>query len=185
LVRTLDVPLLVARPGAGPVHRVLVAVDTSKAAIAAIKTAERVAQLLRAKVRILHVVEPIELLYLPVAVIDQQAFEQRARDAFERLLAPLAPLVPEDRVVRTGPVAETIAQEAANWKADLIVVGSHGKGWVDRLLMGSTTERLLTFLPASVLVVPSGAARRVEEQPRAKRGTRTPTRSRTRKRVRA
>ncbi|HUL02146.1 MAG TPA: universal stress protein [Gemmatimonadales bacterium] len=177
LVRTLDVPLLVARPGTGAVNRVLVAVDVSSASIPAIKAAERLAQLLRAQVRILHVVEPLRLLYLPVAELDQQAFEQRARDAFERLLAPLAPLVREDRVVRTGPVAETIAQEAIAWHADLLVLGSHGKGWIDRLLMGSTTERLLTFLPASVLVVPAGAvpkratARRagtVQRRPRSK-----------------
>jgi nucleotide-binding universal stress UspA family protein len=182
LVRTLDVPLLVVKPGAGPVHRILVAVDTSKAAIAAIKTAERLAQLLRAHVRILHVVEPIQLLYLPVAVIDQQAFEQRERDTFERLLEPLAPLVVQDRVVRTGPVAETIAHEATRWRADLLVLGSHGKGWVDRLLLGSTTERLLNFLPVSVLVVPAGAAkRRVEARPRVKR----PVRPRARRRARA
>jgi len=34
------------------------------------------------------------------------------------------------------------------------VVGSHGKGWVDRLLIGSTTERLLNRLPTSLLIVP-------------------------------
>lgn len=158
LVRTLDVPLLVARPRAGAMHRVLVAVDVSSAAIPAIKIAERLARLLGARIRILHVVEPIRLLYMPLAVIDQQAFEQRARDAFEQLLAPLAPVVPEERVVRTGPVAETIAAEAIAWDADLLVMGSHGKGWIDRMLLGSTTERLLTFLPAPVLVVPTGAA---------------------------
>ena len=158
LVRTLDVPLLVARPRAGAVHRILVAVDVSNAAIPAIKTAERLARLLGARIRIVHVVEPIRLLYMPLAVIDQQAFEQRARDAFEQLLAPLAPVVPEERMVRTGPVAETIAAEAIAWDADLLVMGSHGKGWIDRMLLGSTTERLLAFLPAPVLVVPTGAA---------------------------
>ena len=173
LVRTLDVPLLVARPGDGVVNRVLVAVDVSTAAIPAIKAAERLARLLRARVRILHVVEPLRLLYLPVAALDQQAWEQRGRDAFERLLAPLAPVVPEDRVVRTGEVAETIAQEAAAWGADLLVLGSHGKGWVDRLLMGSTTERLLNYLPVSVLVVPTGAARKEKAA--------TPRQSRTRR----
>ena len=79
-------------------------------------------------------------------------------------------------------MAETIAQEATNWNADLIVVGSHGKGWVDRLLMGSTTERLLTFLPASVLVVPTGAAlARATVRPRARgRGRVRPVRKRAR-----
>jgi len=41
-----------------------------------------------------------------------------------------------------------------------VVVGSHGKGWVDRLLLGSTTERLLDQLPASLLVVPAPPGKR-------------------------
>ncbi len=44
--------------------------------------------------------------------------------------------------------------EAAAWRAELIVVGSHGKGWIDRLLIGSVTEDLLNNLPCAVLVVP-------------------------------
>jgi nucleotide-binding universal stress UspA family protein len=67
--------------------------------------------------------------------------------------------------VRTGVAAETIAEEAGTWHADLIVMGSHGKGWVDRVLVGSTTERLVTELPASIMVVPvkglKGRRRRV------------------------
>lgn len=59
-----------------------------------------------------------------------------------------------------GLPAETIAEEARAWQADLIVVGSHGKGWVDRILIGSTAERLVTELPTSVLVVPVKAGRR-------------------------
>jgi hypothetical protein len=66
--------------------------------------------------------------------------------------------VSEDQVVRTGPAVATIVAEAAAWHADVLVVGSHGKGWVDRLLIGSTTEHLLNALPASVLVIPTAAA---------------------------
>ena len=53
---------------------------------------------------------------------------------------------------------ETILAEAAEWKADLLVVGSHGKGWAERMLVGSVTERLLNHLPTSVLVVPTRKA---------------------------
>jgi nucleotide-binding universal stress UspA family protein len=43
---------------------------------------------------------------------------------------------------------------AADDDSDLVIVGSHGKGWVDRLLIGSVTEQILSALPASVLVIP-------------------------------
>ena len=47
-----------------------------------------------------------------------------------------------------------MTDEAARWEADLVVVGSHGGGWAHRMLIGSSTERLLNLLPASLLVVP-------------------------------
>lgn len=63
-------------------------------------------------------------------------------------------------VVREGSPEVTIAEEAARWKADVVVVGSQGKGFVDRLLIGSTTEWLLNHLSASLVVVPIASAGR-------------------------
>jgi nucleotide-binding universal stress UspA family protein len=137
---------------------VLAAVDLSDAAIRTIKAGERYAKLLGGTLRIVHVVEPLRLMLLPVDALDQTAYQRYAREAFERLTAPLPATVSEDQVVRTGPAVATIVAEAAAWHADVLVVGSHGKGWVDRLLIGSTTEHLLNALPASVLVIPTAAA---------------------------
>jgi nucleotide-binding universal stress UspA family protein len=76
---------------------------------------------------------------------------------------------PDDRVVRRGRADEEIAEEASAWHADVVVLGSHGRGWVDRLLIGSTTERLLNRLPASLLVVPiNRPAQRQPEPARAR-----------------
>jgi len=44
-----------------------------------------------------------------------------------------------------------------------LVVGSHGKGWAERALVGSVTEQLLNHLPLSLVVVPVGTAAVVEE----------------------
>jgi len=174
LVRTLDVPVLVVGQALGPATRVLAAVDLSGAAIPTIKAGERCAKLLGGKLRILHVLEPLRLLYLPVDALDQVAYERHAREAFERLVAPMPAVVLEDQVVRTGPAVETILAEVAAWQADVLVVGSHGKGWVDRLLVGSTTEQLVNALPASVLVIPTAAAAKKG------RGARPRTRARAR-----
>ena len=72
-----------------------------------------------------------------------------------------------DTVVRRGAAVDAIASEADEWRADLIVVGSQGKGFVDRLLIGSTAESLLERLPASLLIVP--VARRRPQRSRASR----------------
>jgi nucleotide-binding universal stress UspA family protein len=174
LVRTIDVPVLVVGHSLGALTRVLVAVDLSRAAIPTIRGAERLAKLLGGQLRIVHVVEPLRLMYLPIDALDQVGFERRSREAFERLTAPLAALVREDQVVRSGPPVETIVEEATAWHADLLVVGSHGKGWVDRLLVGSTTERLLNVLPTSLAVIPTtaaakqGTSARPRKQPRGR-----------------
>jgi nucleotide-binding universal stress UspA family protein len=57
-------------------------------------------------------------------------------------------------MVRRGHAAEVIAAASEEWSADLVVMASHGRGWVDRVLIGSVTEKLLNRLPTSVLVVP-------------------------------
>src|SRR5205807_10369742 len=66
------------------------------------------------------------------------------------------------RVVRYGMAVETILREAVDGRADLLVVGSHGRGWAERALVGSVTERLLSYLPTSLLVVPTVATAKVE-----------------------
>src|SRR5207245_342837 len=63
---------------------------------------------------------------------------------------------------RVLAAVDTILREATDWKADLLVVGSHGKGWAARVLVGSVTERLLNHLPTSLIVVPVSAAQVAE-----------------------
>ncbi len=179
LVRTLDVPLLVVAQPREPFTRVLTALDLSDASVPTLKTAERFAELLHGELRIAHVVEPLRLMYLPIAPFDQEGFALRSSEALDRLLAPLAPVVRENAVVRTGPAAETIVEEARTWRADLLVVGSHGKGWVDRLLLGSTTERLLNALPTSLLVVPFALRARRSAHRRVARRAKPRTKART------
>jgi len=67
-----------------------------------------------------------------------------------------------EKMVRYGGAVETILRETAEWRADLLVMGSHGKGWATRVLVGSVTERLLNHLPTSLVVVPVVAAEAVE-----------------------
>lgn len=158
LVRALDVPLLVAGPGERPVGRVLAAVDLSEAAPGTLATAHRVARLLGAELRLLHVVEPIRFPTVVPVTLDAEKFHARSVAEFERLVAPLGDVAAAERVVRRGTAAEAVEAEAEAWGADLVVVGSHGKRWLDRLLVGSTTERLLNTLTTSLLIVPAARA---------------------------
>jgi nucleotide-binding universal stress UspA family protein len=183
LVRTLDVPLLVVGQATGPVTRVLAAVDLSAAAPVAIRAAEQFGGLLGARVRVVHVLEPLRLMYVPVGPLDEAGFEQRSREAFERLMRSFASIAHEDRVVRSGLAAEALVEEASSWHAQLLVVGSHGKGWADRLLVGSTTERLLNVLPVSLLVIPTAPAIEATQQSAKTKARRRAPREKTTARV--
>jgi len=163
LVRSLDVPVLVTALSGWPIRRVLAAVDLSFAAEPTIEAARRLAQDTKARLRLLHVVEPVRAPKVIAARVDEEMVYREALEAFNRTTAGLTELEPADRVMRRGPAADTVAAEAADWAADVVVVGSHGKGWVERMLVGSATERLLALLPASLLIVPV----RPVEQPAA------------------
>ena len=154
VVRTSKVPVLVSCMEATTVNRVLVAVDVSYAATPTVDEAKRYAQLFGAQIRIIHVIEPLPLIAaLPIA-LDQNAYYRISAEQFNKEVSQLTHGTDADVVVRHGVADDTVAAEVEEWKADLLVVGSHGKGWVDRLLVGSTTERLLNHLPTSTLVVP-------------------------------
>ena len=171
LVRTVGIPVLVAGPGAPALERVLAAVDLSEAAAPTFAVAAQYARLLDARLRVLHVVEPIRFPIVVPLTVDASEFERRSTIAFEDMLRGVEDTDTVDRIVRPGTAVEAIATEAVAWSAGLVVVGSHGRNWLDRLVIGSTTERLLNLLPVSLLVVPIEAGR-----PRARR--RAPTRRR-------
>lgn len=57
-------------------------------------------------------------------------------------------------VLREGPMVEGILEEARSRRADLIVMGTHGRGGFDRLVLGSVTEKVLRKATGPVLTVP-------------------------------
>ncbi len=63
--------------------------------------------------------------------------------------------------VALGTPAVEILRHAAHWKADLIVVGSHGRGTMGRLLIGSVAQKVLHEAGCPVMVVPHRRAKTV------------------------
>ena len=54
---------------------------------------------------------------------------------------------------RARPVSDVILNEARKWRADLIVMGAHGRRGINRLLLGSDAERVLHGVQIPVLLV--------------------------------
>jgi nucleotide-binding universal stress UspA family protein len=144
IVRLTQTPVLVAA-SAEPPRRVLVAVDESPFSEAALRAAAALAEAAGAAVRCVHVVPE------PASRDALVALEGRVRD----FVAGLAPRPECD--IRTGPVCDGILEAAAAWDADLVAVGSHGRGFVGRAILGSTSEALLRRATVSLLVAPGKA----------------------------
>src|SRR6266446_9963449 len=53
----------------------------------------------------------------------------------------------------TGPAAEPIVRQARKWHADLIVIGTHGRRGLKRVVMGSDAEQIVRNAPAPVMLV--------------------------------
>jgi len=168
LLRLGGHPVLVTGPGARLPRRVLAAVDLSEVAKATVEVAQRFAALFQADLLVLHVVEVAALVpgavVLPGALLDDELLLKRSEQWFDTTVWPLVHYPKADRRVVRGQVTPVIRAQAAKWGADIVVLGSHGKNWVDRLLLGSTTERLIADLPASLLVAPAAGASREGQQ---------------------
>lgn len=153
-VRLLTTPVLITKGDLAALDRVLVAVDLSPAAEPTIHEAERFALLEHGKLRAIHVIESLTTNPAVARWVDQQRFEGQSLAALERRVWPSLQIADAERTVRFGEIVHELTAEAAEWGAHLLVVGAHGKDWIDRLLLGSVTERLINALPAPLLVEP-------------------------------
>jgi nucleotide-binding universal stress UspA family protein len=85
---------------------------------------------------------------------EHQQNVQAARSELEQFRAKLPPCFANQAVIVVeGRPAEQIVNQLRALGSDLVVVGSRGRGRVERLLVGSTTEQVLASAPCSVLVV--------------------------------
>jgi len=162
-VRTLGLPVLVVPKGADRAfRRILVSLDVSAAAEITLAAAERYVKAFGAELKVLSVIEPPVILPEVTPPMATTEFYAMAEDALEQRIWPLVH-APAEKIVRYGQPVETILREAHDWNADLVIVGSHGKGWGERLMLGSVTERLLSHLPTALLIVPAKGERVVTE----------------------
>jgi nucleotide-binding universal stress UspA family protein len=88
----------------------------------------------------------------------------RQEEACARLTAFVAPVreagVAVSTAVKEGNPADEILAMARGLPADLLVMGTHGRGGFDRVVLGSTAERMLRKAPCPVLTVPPAAGAR-------------------------
>ena len=84
-----------------------------------------------------------------------QLWKQEMAEAGEEIERTAAALTSTriDKRIEVGDVGGTVCRVAAELKVDVIVVGSHGRGALSRILLGSVSEQVVRHAPCPVLVV--------------------------------
>jgi universal stress protein A len=140
--------------------RILLAVDGSE-------PSEAAARLLAARPwpedAIVRVLSVVHMAYLPAtpflvdAGVNYQELQKPLLDLAEQVtdstVAMLAARgLDAEKAVRRGDPRTQIIEEATTWRADLIVIGSHGRTGLERILMGSVAEYVVRHAGCSVEV---------------------------------
>jgi len=141
-------------------RNILVSVDGSVNSQLALREAIRLAKDQNAKLRLVHVVDPASNPYMAEYAYTGHA-EDSVRHVGETILREAKALAMEGEVqaetvmldADDRGVANVIADEAGRWPADLVVLGTHGRIGVRRLVLGSVAEGVIRISPAPVLLV--------------------------------
>jgi nucleotide-binding universal stress UspA family protein len=160
-----------------PIKKILVPVDYSEQSRAALDVACSMARDQQATVIIAHVVEPIQPLApaaayadVPVPNMDTQ------REQLEQVI-PSDPAVGFEHQLREGNPSAGIVDLAEKENVDLIVMGTHGRRGLKRVLMGSVAEEVVRRAPCPVLTLkhplhlvsdeePAGSSQQAEQAER-------------------
>jgi nucleotide-binding universal stress UspA family protein len=144
-------------------RRILVPLDGGVTSSHGLREATEVAKAHGARLRVLNVLD--ERVFVPMVegyamsnieelIASLRAEGQKALDAASKA-AEKEGLKAETYMVesRGRAVSDVILDEARKWRADLIVMGTHGRRGVNRLLLGSDAERVLRDAPVPMLLV--------------------------------
>ncbi len=143
-------------------QKILVPVDGSPTSARGLQEAIKLAKLTGAKLRLLHVVDQISFASgMEAASMMTGEMLQLLREGGEQLLKKAQARV-EKAGVRVdavlcdsfaGRVCDLVIEQATAWRADLIVLGTHGRRGFSRLMMGSDAEMIVRLATMPVLLV--------------------------------
>ena len=144
-------------------QRIFVPVDDSDTSNLALNEACRLAKELGASVRLVHVVDLAQFGCGGTEFLDASELQKSIKQAGEQVLgqaeakAKAAGIEPEGKILESwgDKIASVLIEDATQWGADLIVMGTHGWTGLMHILMGSVAEGLLKQSDVPVLLVRS------------------------------
>ncbi|GAC1306245.1 MAG: universal stress protein [Mucilaginibacter sp.] len=152
------------------IKKILIGVDDSKFAEHAAAYGFEIARKFNASVGLVNIVEPTMMppmgasadpvLGMPMQGVGVEEMElldirkSQAQDIFEHTTKKFAKGIKVSHFTEYGATAQGIMDCSKEFKADLIVIGTHSRSGIDRLLLGSVAEHVVRHSEVPVLVVP-------------------------------
>lgn len=138
------------------IQKILCPVDFSAPSRNALRYANEFAKAMNAKITVMHVIQPqpiaadVNVPYVPLEIeLEKNAKEDLARIVKEEVQEGV--LV--EQVMAFGLPSDCVIAQAQKENVDLIILGTHGRTGISRLLMGSTAENVIRHATCPVLVV--------------------------------
>lgn len=149
-------------------NQILVPIDYSAPAHHALKYAVPLAEAFGAGLHLLVVVEPVSFIsgleQIPIIVLDDPEVAREAHRELQELAErEIPPEIKTTLSVRTGKPSQVIVETAANSGVDLILLSTHGRTGLKRVLLGSTAEQVMRHAPCPVLVYRERVLDQLEE----------------------
>lgn len=136
-----------------PIKTILHPTDFSEASEHALRMAVGLARDYHARLILMHAVEPpVYYGELGVSFIPTEEYRESAQERVDALAGP-DPKVTVESVVTEGLAASEILRVAGERHPEMIVLGSHGRTGIGRVLMGSVAEEVARRSPCPVLIV--------------------------------
>lgn len=134
----------------------LLLTDFSPSSELALPYAVALARQYSGRVHIVHLISPEMYEYLPPEIVPQVRTEIQnyGHRRMQQLIAhPELQQVPYEAAIREGEIWDTLKQLADDFRLDVIVVGTHGRRGLKRVLTGAVAEEVLRLAPCPVLTV--------------------------------
>jgi nucleotide-binding universal stress UspA family protein len=149
------------------IKKILIGIDNSKFAENAVQYGFDIAHKFKAKVGLVHIVEPVSMPYAnnndpilggsdlsPINVDIINIQDDAAKSMIDNAISKYGDGFDITRFNEFGDTADGIINCSKEFGADLIVIGTHSRTGIDRLLMGSVAEHVVRHSEVPVLVVP-------------------------------
>jgi nucleotide-binding universal stress UspA family protein len=147
------------------ISHVLCPVDFTDISLRALHHAAALARWYDARLTVLHMVPLTPVMDVPPLVLDERGREEYMQQ-LRTFVATVPPHVTMDlRVEQAESVHESIQAFAARAGIDMLVMGSHGRAGVSRILLGSVAERVMRQAPCPAMIVPARAHDVAPEEP--------------------